>query len=216
MRVNSAIVLSTSMFALSVGLASPALAQAVELPVCAAGQTENCTPVTADEVEAAEAQATAAKPVDDAIVVTGSRIRSPSLTAPVPVTTVSVAELTQTGDVSLGDALNDLPSLRSTFSQGNSTRFIGTAGLSLLDLRGLGTARTLVLVNGKRHITSTPGSYQVDTNTIPVDLLERVDIVTGGNSAVYGSDAVAGVVNFILKRFRGYRPQGSKRHFVAR
>lgn len=209
MRVNPALVLSTSVFALSVGLASPALAQAVELPVCAAGQTENCTPVTADEVEAAEAQAAAAQPVDDAIIVTGSRIRSPSLTAPVPVTTVTVAELTNTGDVSLGDALNDLPSLRSTFSQGNSTRFIGTAGLSLLDLRGLGTSRTLVLVNGKRHITSTPGSYQVDTNTIPVDLLERVDIVTGGNSAVYGSDAVAGVVNFILKRdFEGIALKG--------
>lgn len=135
-----------------------------------------------------------------AIVVTGSRIARPTLESSVPLTSVSVSELTDTGDVSLGDALNDLPSLRSTFSQGNSTRFIGTAGLNVLDLRGLGTSRTLVLVNGKRHITASPGDYLVDVNTIPVDLLERVDIVTGGNSAIYGSDAVAGVVNFITKR----------------
>lgn len=135
-----------------------------------------------------------------AIVVTGSRIARPTLDSPTPLTSVSVGELTDDGSISLGDALNDLPSLRSTFSSGNSSRFIGTAGLNFLDLRGLGTARTLVLVNGKRHITATAGSYEIDVNTIPVDLLERVDIVTGGNSAVYGSDAVAGVVNFILKR----------------
>ncbi|GAA4773599.1 TonB-dependent receptor domain-containing protein [Novosphingobium ginsenosidimutans] len=146
------------------------------------------------------------------IVVTGSRIARPTLSSPVPLTSVSVGELTETGDVSLGDALNDLPSLRSTFSAGNSSRFIGTAGLNILDLRGLGTPRTLVLVNGKRHITASPGDYLVDVNTIPVDLLERVDIVTGGNSAVYGSDAVAGVVNFVLKRnYEGlaFRGQGA-------
>ena len=143
------------------------------------------------------------------IVVTGSRIARPTLSSPVPLTSVSVGELTETGDVSLGDALNDLPSLRSTYSAGNSSRFIGTAGLNILDLRGLGTSRTLVLVNGKRHITASPGSYLVDVNTIPVDLLERVDIVTGGNSAVYGSDAVAGVVNFVLKRnFEGLNLKG--------
>jgi outer membrane receptor protein involved in Fe transport len=143
------------------------------------------------------------------IVVTGSRIARPTLESDVPLTSVSVEELTSTGDVSLGDALNDLPSLRSTFSAGNSTRFIGTAGLNILDLRGLGTARTLVLVNGRRHITSSPGDNDVDINTIPTDLLERVDIVTGGNSAVYGSDAVAGVVNFVLKRdFDGYAMKG--------
>lgn len=144
--------------------------------------------------EAAEEEAPAV------ITVTGSRISRPTLSSPVPLTSVTADELVNQGEVSLGDALNDLPSLRSTFSSGNSTRFIGTAGLNLLDLRGLGTSRTLVLVNGRRHITASPGDYLVDVNTIPVDLLERVDVVTGGNSAVYGSDAVAGVVNFILKR----------------
>ncbi|MFZ9708753.1 MAG: TonB-dependent receptor domain-containing protein [Steroidobacteraceae bacterium] len=135
------------------------------------------------------------------VVITGSRIkRSEALDSTVPVTSVSVAELLEQGDVNLGDALNDLPSLRSTYSSGNSTRFIGTAGLNFLDLRGLSISRTLVLVNGRRHITASPGDYLVDVNTIPSDLLERVDVVTGGNSAIYGSDAVAGVVNFITRR----------------
>lgn len=144
-----------------------------------------------------------------AIVVTGSRIARPNIESSVPLTTVTVGELTDRGDISLGDALNELPSLRATFSQANSTRFIGTAGINLLDLRGLGTERTLVLINGRRHVTSSPGSYDVDTNTIPVDLLERVDVITGGNSAIYGSDAVAGVVNFVTKRdFEGLKIRG--------
>lgn len=144
-----------------------------------------------------------------AIVITGSRIRRPNLDSAVPITSVGPTQLTERGDLSLGDALNELPSLRATFSQANSTRFIGTAGINLLDLRGLGTERTLVLVNNRRHVTSSPGSYDVDVNTIPPDLLERVDIVTGGNSAIYGSDAVAGVVNFILRRdFEGISLRG--------
>ncbi|MFN0045556.1 MAG: TonB-dependent receptor domain-containing protein [Sphingorhabdus sp.] len=150
---------------------------------------------TVEEDEDAAEEGTA-KP----ILVTGSRIARPTLQSAVPLTSVTIEDLTGTGEVSLGDALNDLPSLRSTFSSGNSSRFIGTAGLSLLDLRGLGTERTLVLVNGRRHVTSTPGDNGFDVNTIPTDLVERIDIVTGGNSAIYGSDAVAGVVNFIMKR----------------
>lgn len=134
------------------------------------------------------------------VLITGSRIVRPNLDTAIPVTSVSAAEILDTGNLSLGDALNQLPALRSTFSQANSTRAIGTAGLNLLDLRGLGTPRTLVLVNGRRHVTSTPGSYAVDVNTIPTQLLENIEVVTGGNSAIYGSDAVAGVVNFILRR----------------
>jgi len=146
------------------------------------------------------------------IIVTGSRImRATALESTIPVTSVAAAELMNQGDINIGDALNDLPSLRSTFSQSNSSRFIGTAGLNWLDLRGLGTSRTLVLVNGRRHITSSAGDYLVDVNTIPSELVERVDVVTGGNSAIYGSDAVAGVVNFITKRnYEGlsFRAQG--------
>jgi outer membrane receptor protein involved in Fe transport len=176
-------------------LAATALATATVFSVSSTAWAQTPAPKaqTADD-ETDEEEAS--KP----IVVTGSRIARPTLESDVPLTSVTVDDLTATGDVSLGDALNDLPSLRSTFSSGNSTRFIGTAGLNILDLRGLGTARTLVLVNGRRHITASPGDNLVDVNTIPVDLLDRVDIVTGGNSAVYGSDAVAGVVNFIMKR----------------
>src|SRR6185436_7675093 len=105
------------------------------------------------------------------------------------------------GKLNVGDALNDLPQLRSTFSQQNPGLGVGIAGLSLLDLRNLGTQRTLVLVNGRRHVAADilNNGVSPDVNTIPTDLIERVDILTGGNSSIYGSDAIAGVVNFILK-----------------
>ncbi|HEY0314575.1 MAG TPA: TonB-dependent receptor [Allosphingosinicella sp.] len=145
------------------------------------------------------------------IVVTGSRIRSPNLTSVVPVTTISGEDFFKTGSTSIGDVLNQLPALHSTFSQANSTRFLGTSGLNLLDLRGLGTQRTLVLVNGRRHVAGDilNTAASVDTNTIPTDLIERTDIITGGDSAVYGSDALAGVVNFVLKdHFQGLQLRG--------
>lgn len=148
---------------------------------------------------------------DGDIVVTGSRIARPNDSSTVPVTTLTAAELTSNSTVSIGDVLNDLPALASTFSQANSTRFLGTAGLNLLDLRGLGTQRTLVLVNGRRHVGSDVLSNAVspDTNTFPTDLIERVDAVTGGNSAIYGSDALAGVVNFVLKdKYQGVQIRG--------
>ncbi|HEX9964415.1 MAG TPA: TonB-dependent receptor [Allosphingosinicella sp.] len=145
------------------------------------------------------------------ITITGSRIRRPNLESTVPITSVGGEEFFETGTVSVGDVLNDLPALKSTFSQSNSTRFLGTAGLNLLDLRGLDTVRTLVLVNGRRHVGADLLNYAtgVDVNTIPTDLIERVDLVTGGNSAIYGSDAIAGVVNFVLKRnFDGIQIRG--------
>jgi outer membrane receptor protein involved in Fe transport len=144
----------------------------------------------------------AVPPSGEAITVTGTRIRRPNLESPLPVTSVGGQEFFQTGNVSVGDKLAELPSIASTFTQANSTRFLGTAGLNLLDLRGLGTARTLVLVNGRRHVGGDVLStgVSVDINTIPTDMIERVDVVTGGNSAVYGSDAIAGVVNFVLKQ----------------
>ena len=149
------------------------------------------------------------------VIVTGSRIARPNLESSVPVTTVSGEDLFHTGDTSIGDLLNDLPGLRSTFSQSNSSRFLGTAGLNLLDLRGLGTQRTLVLVNGRRHVGGDilNNAVSPDVNTFPTDLVDHIDVVTGGNSAVYGSDAISGVVNFVLKKdFQGVqlRGQGGK------
>ncbi len=181
------LLITGSMLGLAMFTTLPAYAQNTDTTAQASEDEE-------DEDEAEEG--TAGKP----ILVTGSRISRPTLESAVPLTSVTVDDLTGTGEVSLGDALNDLPSLRSTFSSGNSSRFIGTAGLNFLDLRGLGTARTLVLVNGRRHVGSSPGDNRVDINTIPIDLVDRIDIVTGGNSAIYGSDAVAGVVNFIMKK----------------
>ncbi len=177
----------------ALALATPAFAQDVE------GSTDQ------DSAEAAADTSDTA----ESITVTGSRIRRPNLDSTVPVATVQARDLIDRGSLSLGDALAELPQLGSTFTQANSTRFIGTAGINRLDLRNLGTARTLVLVNGRRHVTSSPGTYDVDTNTIPSDLLERVDITTGGNSAIYGSDAIAGVVNFVMKTdFEGLRIRG--------
>ena len=120
--------------------------------------------------------------------------------SPSPVTVISGADLLNTGAINIGEALNKLPALGNTYSLANSGRYIGTAGLNILDLRNMGTDRTLVLVNGKRHVSSSAGSASVDTNTIPSTWVERVEIITGGASAVYGADAVTGVVNFILKK----------------
>lgn len=190
-----------AMSALALAGAAPAAAQPAE----EAGQGDAAQPADASDQ-------------DTAIVVTGSRIPRPNIESTVPITTLQGEELFETGGVSVGDAINELPALRSTFSQANSSRFVGTAGLNLLDLRGLGAQRTLVLVNGRRHVASDILStgVSVDTNTIPADLVERVDVVTGGNSAIYGSDAIAGVVNFVLRRdFEGLqvRGQGGISHY---
>ncbi len=140
------------------------------------------------------------------IVVTGSLIRRSNLEISTPVTQVDASDLFNAGTPNLGNLLNDLPAFSSTFSTGNSSRFIGTAGLNALDLRGLGTSRTLVLVDGKRHVSGSAGSARVDVNSIPIDLIERVEVITGGASATYGADAVTGVVNFIMKDdFEGIR-----------
>ena len=211
---RAGLLLGAGIAALTVG--SPALAQDRDDP--RDGQEENeeeldapsdDEPFAGDNAEPTSADAGAPETGSGLIIVSGSRIARPNLDSTVPVTTVDAGEVLDGGAVSLGDALNDLPSLRSTFNSSNSQRFIGTTGVNFLDLRGLGTARTLVLVNGRRHITSSAGDFQVDVNTIPFELLERVDVVTGGSSAVYGSDAIAGVVNFVLKRdFEGLEVNG--------
>lgn len=145
-----------------------------------------------DEAEGAEAV--------EKIQVTGSRILREGAISPSPVTVISGEDLVETGAMNIGEVLSRLPGLATTFTLANSGRFIGTAGISTLDLRGMGTDRTLVLVDGKRHVASSPGSSSVDTNTIPSAWIDRVEIITGGASAVYGADAVTGVVNFILKK----------------
>ena len=137
--------------------------------------------------------------VIDEIIVAGTRIKRSGLTTPTPVTVLSAEKISLKGEVNLANMLNQLPALGSTFTTASSTGFIGTAGLSFLDLRRLGTDRTLVLVDGRRHVGSSAGSAAIDINSIPQELVERVEIVTGGASAIYGADAVSGVVNFVMK-----------------
>jgi outer membrane receptor protein involved in Fe transport len=147
----------------------------------------------------------------EAIIVTGSRIARPNISSPAPITSISGATFFQTGNVNIGDVLDRLPQLHNSFNSQNSAEFIGTQGLNLLDLRGLGTSRTLVLINGRRQVTSglLVTGNEVDVNTIPTDLIERVDVETGGTSSVYGSDAIAGVVNFVLKQnYQGFQVKG--------
>jgi outer membrane receptor protein involved in Fe transport len=202
--------------------AAPAAAQTTSGPVAVPGTTEPAT-LTPDKAAPASAAPVATAPdtnsvlnpddttttaadgssnTSNEVLVTGSRIRRPNLESNIPVTSIIGEQFFQQGQNNVGDTLNDLPQLRSTFAQQNPGAGVGIAGLNLLDLRGLGTVRTLVLVNGRRHVGADilNNAVSPDVNTIPNDLIERVDIVTGGNSAVYGSDAIAGVVNFILRR----------------
>ena len=128
------------------------------------------------------------------VVITGSRIQRADLSAVSPFTTVSGEEFQISGIVNIEQKLNELPSTLPSFGASSNNPGDGTARV---DLRGLGTARTLVLVNGRRYIPATQTGV-VDLNSIPATLIKQVDVLTGGASAVYGSDALAGVVNFQL------------------
>lgn len=146
------------------------------------------------------------------LVVTGSRIPRPNLEQPTPVTTINETSIENAGTSSLGDVIAQLPALSSSGTvRANSDSGANLGGLSFPDLRSLGTSRTLTLVNGKRHVAGDAGDTAVDLNAIPTALVDRVEVTTGGASAVYGSDAVTGVINIILKDdFEGYefRVQG--------
>ncbi len=141
------------------------------------------------------------------IVITGSRIKSNGFDAPTPVTTVSSEEIHMSGSVNIEQILATTPQfIPST----NGGQFSNTApgGQAYLNLRGLGQARNIVLVNGRRY-TIQGTDLTTDINTIPAALVDRTEVVTGGSSAVYGSDAIAGVVNFIMKSdFQGVEVDG--------
>lgn len=137
------------------------------------------------------------------ITVTGSRLRSPNLQSVSPITTVGAAEIKYQGATRIEDVLNSLP--QAVADQGGNASN-GASGAATVNLRNLGSARTVVLIDGKRLVPGDPRDPAPDLNFIPGALVDRVDILTGGASAVYGADAVAGVVNFIMKRdFEGLR-----------
>ncbi len=146
-----------------------------------------------------------ANSAEQGIIVTGTRIVSPNLTAAAPVTAISAADIDLQGTAKTEDLLNSLPQV---FAAQSSTLSNGATGTATVDLRGLGSSRTLVLINGRRLMSGDPNSTSsaADLNFIPASLIKRVDVLTGGASATYGADAVAGVVNFIMDRdFTGFR-----------
>jgi len=138
------------------------------------------------------------------ISVTGSRIKQNSAQMATPTTVIDSATIAQFGVKNIGELMNKLPALMDGVSGGN-TNFqnngnTNNAGLELANLRGLGVNRTLVLVDGRRQVAGSAGTASVDMSTIPTSMVERLEIITGGASAVYGVDAVTGVVNFIMKK----------------
>ena len=135
------------------------------------------------------------------IEVTGSRILSPNALSPAPIQVLTSADIAASGAVNLQDLILKSPVFGTPgISRTNSNFITSSVGVATVDLRNLGSDRTLVLVNGRRYVAGISGSATVDLNTIPTDFIERVEVLTGGASSSYGSDAVGGVVNIILKR----------------
>ena len=133
------------------------------------------------------------------IVVTASRVKRTGFTAPTPTTVLDAEEVQRRAPNNVSEVLNELPTFRATNSPNTTSLGLTNSGQTYLDLRGLGSQRTLVLVNGRR-VTPSSTAGQVDVNVIPSSLVESIEIVTGGASASWGSDAMAGVANIILKK----------------
>jgi outer membrane receptor protein involved in Fe transport len=141
---------------------------------------------------------------DEVVVITGTRLAQPNLQAISPVTSITAEELRGSGETRIEDVLYQLPQV---FAAQSSTVSNGADGTASVDLRGLGSQRTLVLINSRRTMPGDPdGGSAADLNLVPMSIVERVEVLTGGASSVYGADAVAGVVNFILDTdFEGIR-----------
>lgn len=154
----------------------------------------------------AEEPAAPAAEETDAIIVTGSRIPQANLVTTSPVTAINQEEITNSGVSRIEDLTNQLPQV---FAAQGSAVSNGASGTAQIDLRGLGANRTLVLLNGRRMGYGSPNSPAADLNQIPGQIVESVEVLTGGGSAVYGSDAIAGVVNFkLMDNFEGFRIDG--------
>jgi outer membrane receptor protein involved in Fe transport len=195
--------LTTSLLVGAGLLGSPAIAQdmgAVSQPDASAAPAAADTAAPAD---ATAAQPAAAAPATGDIVITGSRIPQPNLTSASPVTVLSSQDVKLQGTTRTEDLINSLP---QSFAAQGSNVSNGSTGTATVNLRGLGSVRTLVLVNGRRLQPGDPRLPVPDINFIPAPLIKRVDVLTGGASSVYGADAVSGVVNFIMDTsFRGLK-----------
>lgn len=159
---------------------------------------------------AQEAEDAQDAPAGEAIVVTGSRIASPTISSPSPLQIVDSQAIDDAGVTNIQELLLENPVFGTpALSRTNSAFLTSGTGVATIDLRDLGSNRTLTLINGRRVVASLAGSSTVDLNVIPTQFLERVDILTGGASSLYGSDAVAGVVNFVYKTdFEGIEANG--------
>jgi iron complex outermembrane recepter protein len=157
----------------------------------------DAVPSDADVIAQAEAELAAGAEPGEVIIVTGSVIERRETTTPAPVSVLDKEELDAAGMVSIGDILQNLPSQSNAINvQANN----GGDGSTRVDLRGLGAARTLVLLNGRRHVPGGLGAdASVDLNAIPIAIIKRVEVLKDGASAVYGSDALGGVVNIITR-----------------
>lgn len=143
------------------------------------------------------------------VQITGTRIKRSGLYTPTPTTVLDRDTLEFSGASNMQDMLMELPAISNSYSPTTSQSGTHTSGLSVVNLRNLGSERTLVLVDGKRVVGASQGSTRVDQNMIAADFVERTEVITGGASAIYGSDAIAGVVNIITRRdFEGLKLRG--------
>jgi iron complex outermembrane recepter protein len=201
-KVHRGIVIMSLSSSLKLVLLAGTAGVSVTLASTASAQ-ETSPPVNASSTEAVEE--------DDDIVVTGSRVVRDGFQAPTPLQVLTEEDIENSSPTNnIADFVNQMPALAASIRPSNSRLELsnGIAGINALNLRSLGTVRTLVLVNGRRSVGSTANGV-VDINTIPQSLVQRVEVVTGGASAVYGSDAVAGVTNFILNdEYEGLKLEG--------
>lgn len=185
-RIRVAALGTSATLALLFG-AAPAYAQTAE--------PQPPSDVASGSVEAAQGD-------DEGIIVTGSRIRRAATDTTVPIGIVDQQAITDRGFVSAAEALNNQPSINRQLAQAPGSGDPSGDGVQAPSLFGLGTGRTLTLLNGRRMVTTSSGlgDPQVDSNIVPLGLLQRVEVVQGGAAAVYGSDAIAGVINYILRK----------------
>jgi iron complex outermembrane receptor protein len=202
--MNRTCLIGTSFLALSAIYTTAATAQVADpAPTEQPGAAATVTPDAPEPAQAVEEPATTGD-----IVITGSRLAR-GFTAPTPVTVVSAAQLSATAPNNIAEAISNLPAFANSANANRTTGGspAGTAGQSILNLRSLGTQRNLILIDGQRVIASNAAGG-VDINRLPQSLVRNVEVVTGGASAAYGSDAVSGVVNFILDtRYTGVKAQ---------
>jgi iron complex outermembrane recepter protein len=203
-------------------VASPALAQPTPPAPTQNPPDNSAVPQTPETTTPQEGQTTVPSTnaqgqnvrTSQEIIITGTRIPQPNLTSASPVTVLSAQEVKLQGTTRTEDLINSLP---QAFAAQGSNVSNGATGTATVNLRGLGPARTLVLINGRRLQPGSPvaGGDVPDINFIPSAIIKRVDVLTGGASSVYGADAVAGVVNFIMDtNFRGFRIDGQASAFM--